>query len=215
MSRFFRAGDDSSSESSSDEESLYSGEEEEKEEEKEESEEEDEEEDEDEDDSDDDSSDDENKKTGASRFLRDVSSGDESSDEDEGPRTIKSAKDKQVAELEAVIDAIEKKQKINDWGAVSTGTFSVCYCRFSSPLLLIIILLCNVHTYTHTHLLDIYTPCQIRTPTHLLYIPIFWIANLTFCLQSSISLTVMPPRSLSAAGCPKFTSRLLSSWRTR
>lgn len=123
MSRFFRTGDDSSSESSSDEEELYSEEEEEaekvvKESEAEESE---EDEDEDEDDSDEESSDEEGvKKTGASRFLRGESSESEDSDEDQ-PKTVKSAKDKRFAELEATIDAIEKKQKISDWGAVSNG----------------------------------------------------------------------------------------------
>ncbi|KAI1827443.1 eukaryotic translation initiation factor 3 subunit 8 N-terminus-domain-containing protein [Xylaria intraflava] len=120
MSRFFRTGDDSSSESSSDETELYSDEEEEEEKDVEESEEEDsEDEDEDEDEDDDESSDDEGvKKTGASRFLRGDSSESEDSDEDQ-PKTVKSAKDKRFAELEATIDAIEKKQKINDWGAVS------------------------------------------------------------------------------------------------
>ncbi|KAI1170142.1 eukaryotic translation initiation factor 3 subunit 8 N-terminus-domain-containing protein [Nemania sp. FL0916] len=118
MSRFFRSGDDSSSESSSDEEELYSEEEEEKE--VEESEEEESEEDEDEDEeSEEESSDEEGvKKTGASRFLRGESSESEDSDEDQ-PKTVKSAKDKRFAELEATIDTIEKKQKINDWGAVS------------------------------------------------------------------------------------------------
>ncbi|KAJ3555352.1 hypothetical protein NPX13_g10371 [Xylaria arbuscula] len=117
MSRFFRSGDDSSSESSSDEEELYS--EEEEEENVEESEEEESEEEEDEEESSDESSDDEGvKKTGASRFLRGESSESEDSDEDQ-PKTVKSAKDKRFAELEATIDAIEKKQKINDWGAVS------------------------------------------------------------------------------------------------
>ncbi|KAH8162527.1 hypothetical protein CIB48_g5726 [Xylaria polymorpha] len=119
MSRFFRTGDDSSSESSSDEEELYSEEEEEKKGVEESEEEESEEEDEDEDGSDEESSDEEGvKKTGASRFLRGDSSESEDSDEDQ-PKTVKSARDKRFAELEATIDAIEKKQKINDWGAVS------------------------------------------------------------------------------------------------
>ncbi|KAI1328442.1 eukaryotic translation initiation factor 3 subunit 8 N-terminus-domain-containing protein [Xylariaceae sp. FL0255] len=121
MSRFFRSGDDSSSESSSDEEELYSEEEEEEEQEEKSEDEssEEEEEDEDEDDSDEDSSDEEGgKKTGASRFLRGESSESEDSDEDQ-PKTVKSAKDKRFAELESTIDAIEKKQKISDWGAVS------------------------------------------------------------------------------------------------
>ncbi|KAJ8127977.1 hypothetical protein O1611_g5656 [Lasiodiplodia mahajangana] len=118
MSRFFRSGDDSSSESSSDEEELYS-EEEEDEQEVEESEEEESEEDEEEEESEEESSDEEGvKKTGASRFLRGEDSESEDSDEDQ-PKTVKSAKDKRFAELEATIDAIEKKQKISDWGAVS------------------------------------------------------------------------------------------------
>ncbi len=114
MSRFFRSGDDSSSESSSDEEELYSEEEEEKDVEGSEEEDTDDE-DKDEDESEEESSDDEGvKKTGASRFLRGESSESEDSDEDQ-PKTVKSAKDKRFAELEATIDAIEKKQRINDW----------------------------------------------------------------------------------------------------
>ncbi|KAI5860586.1 eukaryotic translation initiation factor 3 subunit C [Durotheca rogersii] len=118
MSRFFRSGDDSSSESSSEEEELYSEGGEEEEEEQEASEEE-EDEDDDEDESDEDSSDEEGaKKSGAARFLRgDDSESDES--DDDTPKTLKSAKDKQLAELEAIIDTIEKRQKISDWGAVS------------------------------------------------------------------------------------------------
>ncbi|KAI0097149.1 eukaryotic translation initiation factor 3 subunit C [Daldinia grandis] len=118
MSRFFRSGDDSSSESSSEEEELYSGGEAEEEEQEEESEEEDE--DEDEDDSEEESSSDEEggKKSGAARFLRGDDSESEESDDD-APKTLKSAKDKQFAELESTIDTIEKRQKISDWGAVS------------------------------------------------------------------------------------------------
>ncbi|KAI1373048.1 eukaryotic translation initiation factor 3 subunit 8 N-terminus-domain-containing protein [Hypoxylon crocopeplum] len=116
MSRFFRSGDDSSSESSSEEEELYS--EEEEEEEQDESEEEDE--DEDEEESEEGSSSDEEggKKSGAARFLRGDDSESEESD-DEAPKTLKSAKDKQLAELESIIDTIEKRQKISDWGAIS------------------------------------------------------------------------------------------------
>ncbi|KAI1477281.1 eukaryotic translation initiation factor 3 subunit C [Daldinia eschscholtzii] len=118
MSRFFRSGDDSSSESSSEEEELYSEEEEEEEEQEEESEEEDD--DDDEDESEEESSSDEEggKKSGAARFLRGDDSESEESDDD-APKTLKSAKDKQFAELESIIDTIEKRQKINDWGAVS------------------------------------------------------------------------------------------------
>ncbi|KAL7625947.1 Translation initiation factor 3 subunit c [Parahypoxylon ruwenzoriense] len=118
MSRFFRSGDDSSSESSSEEEELYS-EEEEGEEEEEQEESEEEEEDEDEDESEEESSDEEGaKKSGAARFLRGDDSEREESD-DEAPKTLKSAKDKQLAELESIIDTIEKRQKIADWGAIS------------------------------------------------------------------------------------------------
>ncbi|KAH9899051.1 eukaryotic translation initiation factor 3 subunit 8 N-terminus-domain-containing protein [Xylariomycetidae sp. FL2044] len=116
MSRFFRGGDDSSSESSSEEEELYSEEEEEEDQDQSEEEDSDEEEDSEEESS---SDDEDVKKTGASRFLRGESSESEESDDD-APKTLKSAKDKQFSELESTIDAIEKKQKINDWAAVST-----------------------------------------------------------------------------------------------
>ncbi|KAI1409472.1 eukaryotic translation initiation factor 3 subunit C [Hypoxylon sp. FL1857] len=118
MSRFFRSGDDSSSESSSEEEELYSEEEEEEEEEQEDESEEDE--DEDEEESEEESSSDEEggKKSGAARFLRGDDSESEESDDD-APKTLKSAKDKQLAELESIIDTIEKRQKISDWGAIS------------------------------------------------------------------------------------------------
>ncbi|GME63526.1 hypothetical protein GTA08_BOTSDO05563 [Neofusicoccum parvum] len=111
MSRFFTAVD-SSSESSSDEEELYSGSEEEEQSEEESSEEEEEE-------SDDDSSDSDDGKTGAGRFLRDVSD-DEGSDEEERVTVVKSAKDKRFEELEATIKAIENAEKINDWVVIST-----------------------------------------------------------------------------------------------
>ncbi|OTA94698.1 hypothetical protein M434DRAFT_10485 [Hypoxylon sp. CO27-5] len=119
MSRFFRSGDDSSSESSSEEEELYSEEEEEEEEQEDESE---EEEDEDEEESEEESSSDEEggKKSGAARFLRGPGNDSESEEsDDDAPKTLKSAKDKQIAELESIIDTIEKRQKISDWGAIS------------------------------------------------------------------------------------------------
>ncbi|KAI0378659.1 eukaryotic translation initiation factor 3 subunit 8 N-terminus-domain-containing protein [Hypomontagnella monticulosa] len=120
MSRFFRSGDDSSTESSSEEEELYSEEEEEEEEEEQEDESEEEDDDDDEDDSEEESSSDEEggKKSGAARFLRGDDSESEESDDD-APKTLKSAKDKQIAELESIIDTIEKRQKISDWGAIS------------------------------------------------------------------------------------------------
>lgn len=111
MSRFFH-GQDSSSESSSDEEELYSDEEKAEEESSEESSEEDD------DDDDSSSSDDEGGKTGANRFLREVSSEDEESDEDK-VTVVKSAKDKRLDELEGTIRLIENGEKISDWNAIN------------------------------------------------------------------------------------------------
>ncbi|KAI0004752.1 eukaryotic translation initiation factor 3 subunit 8 N-terminus-domain-containing protein [Xylariaceae sp. FL0662B] len=120
MSRFFRGGDDSSSESSSEEEELYSEEEEEEEDKDKSEDEDDEDDDEEEEESEEESSDEEGaKKSGAARFLRGEESESEESDDD-APKTLKSAKDKQFSELESIIDTIEKRQKINDWGAIST-----------------------------------------------------------------------------------------------
>ena len=113
MSRFFHG--DSSSESSSDEEELYSDEEQQDKEE--DSEESSEEEDEDED-NDDSSSDDEGGRTGASRFLREVSDESEESDEDK-VTIVKSAKDKRFDELEGTIRLIENAEKIGDWNAIN------------------------------------------------------------------------------------------------
>lgn len=105
MSRFFTASD-SSSEESSDEE-LYSGEEEESHEE--------ESEEESEEGSEEESSGDE---TGANRFLRDASSESES-DEEDGAKVLKSAKDKRFEELEGTVRSIENAEKINDWAVIS------------------------------------------------------------------------------------------------
>lgn len=103
-SRFFVASD-SSSEESSEEEQLYSDEEESSEESDEGSE---------ADSDEDDSSGDE---TGAARFLRDVSSESES-DEEDGAKVLKSAKDKRFEELEATVRSIENAEKINDWAVI-------------------------------------------------------------------------------------------------
>jgi translation initiation factor 3 subunit C len=121
MSRFFQQGDSSSESESSDEEELYSddsGNEEQKAEEF--SDEQDD--DQDDDDSDSDDSDD-GKKTGANKFLKtgDSDSESESGSDEERVKTVKSAKDKRLEELEASIKAIENGQKINDWGSISTG----------------------------------------------------------------------------------------------
>ena len=115
MSKFF-AGSSSES-SSSDEEELYSEEEEQQKSEEEESE---EEEDSDEEDEEESSSDCDDGKPGASKFLKDQVSSDES--EDEGQVTIvMSAKDKRLEELEAVERLIDNAVKINDWSTISIG----------------------------------------------------------------------------------------------
>lgn len=117
MSRFFTAGDSSSESSSSDEEELYS--------EEETTENLEDESDEDEDASDDDedtssSDSDDLGKRGSSKFLRDQVSSDESED-GEKVTVVKSAKDKRLEELEAVVKLIDNAQKINDWGSISSG----------------------------------------------------------------------------------------------
>lgn len=114
MSRFFTQGDSSSESSSSDEEELYSEEEgaqksgEESSEEEEASEE------------GGSSSSDEGGESGVSKFLRDVASSDESEDEDK-VTIVKSAKDKRLEELEAVVKTIDNASKINDWSSIATG----------------------------------------------------------------------------------------------
>ncbi|KAK9368969.1 eukaryotic translation initiation factor 3 subunit 8 N-terminus-domain-containing protein [Lipomyces kononenkoae] len=123
MSRFF-AGGSSDSESESSEEELYSESEEEKSEE-ELSEDEDEEESTEEDESEAESSDEDDArgflkpgaKAGASRFLR----GEESdeSDEEDSKRIVKSAKDKRLEEIDAIIRTIDNAKKINDWVHIS------------------------------------------------------------------------------------------------
>merc|ERR1711939_615986 len=114
MSRFFH-GDSSSESSSEEEEELYADEQEEESSEEESSEEESEEGDED---SDSDSSGDEGGKTGASRFLREVSDDSDESDE-EKVTVVKSAKDKRFDELEGTIRLIENAEKISDWNAIN------------------------------------------------------------------------------------------------
>ncbi|KAK9387755.1 eukaryotic translation initiation factor 3 subunit 8 N-terminus-domain-containing protein [Lipomyces mesembrius] len=121
MSRFF-AGGSSDSETESSEEELYSESEEEKSEEELS---EDEEESTEEDESEIESSDEDDArgflkagaKGSASRFLR----GEESdeSDEDESKRVVKSAKDKRLEEIDAIIRTIENARKINDWVHIS------------------------------------------------------------------------------------------------
>ncbi|KAJ8098823.1 eukaryotic translation initiation factor 3 subunit 8 N-terminus-domain-containing protein [Lipomyces tetrasporus] len=123
MSRFF-AGGSSDSETSSSDEELYSESEEEKSEE-ELSEEESEEESTEEDESEAESSDEDEAggflkagaKGSAARFLRGEES--EESDEDESRRVVKSAKDKRLEEIDAIIRTIDNAKKINDWVHIS------------------------------------------------------------------------------------------------
>ncbi|KAL1967077.1 hypothetical protein VTN77DRAFT_3601 [Rasamsonia byssochlamydoides] len=116
MSRFFHGGGSDSETSSSDEEELYSDREEEEESEEEESSEEESTEEEEEDEE---SSEEEAGRTGASRFMRDVSESEESEDEDR-VTIVKSAKDKRLEELENTVRLIENAEKINDWAVIST-----------------------------------------------------------------------------------------------
>ncbi|KJZ73779.1 Eukaryotic translation initiation factor 3 subunit C [Hirsutella minnesotensis 3608] len=118
MSRFFRGGDDSSSDSSSDEEELYSGEEEEDQQVDQNDSDEDSDENASDDSDDDSSSDDDGKAKGASKFLRDMDSESEDSD-DEVRAKVKSAKDKRLDELESSIKQIENGQKNGDWTLIS------------------------------------------------------------------------------------------------
>ncbi|PYH34906.1 translation initiation factor eIF3 core subunit c [Aspergillus neoniger CBS 115656] len=112
MSRFFYGGGSDSESSSSDEEELYSDREEEEQSEEESSEEESEEEES--------SSDDEDAgKTGANRFMKNVSESEESEDE-ERVTIVKSAKDKRLEELENTVKLIENAEKISDWAVIST-----------------------------------------------------------------------------------------------
>lgn len=113
-SRFFTGGDSDSESSSSGEEELYQRAEE-SEEESSEEEEEDEEASED--------SDDDDLKGGASRFLKPSVGGEESddSDEDEGERVVKSAKDKRLDEVQQTVNKIENAQKNQDWSIISAG----------------------------------------------------------------------------------------------
>lgn len=121
MSKFFATGDSSSESSSDEEEYSLSEEEEEKKSEAESDEEESEEEEEDEESS---SSDDEGGRFGASKFLKDQVSSEESEDEDK-VTVVKSAKDKRLEELETVERLIDNAVKINDWSTISTGRVSL------------------------------------------------------------------------------------------
>lgn len=116
MSKFFTSGNSSSESSSDEEEYSLSEEEEEQQQSEEESDDEEESEEEDEDSS----SDDDTGKAGASKFLKDQVSSDESEDEDK-VTVVKSAKDKRLEELETVERLIDNAVKINDWSTISNG----------------------------------------------------------------------------------------------
>lgn len=121
MSRFFHGAGSDSETSSSEEEELYSDRDEEEESEEEESSEE--ESSEEEEDDEESSSEEEVGRTGASRFMRDVSESEESEDEDR-VTIVKSAKDKRLEELEGTVKLIENAEKINDWAVISTGGYT-------------------------------------------------------------------------------------------
>jgi translation initiation factor 3 subunit C len=117
MSRFFQGSDSDTDSSSSSEEDIYSGQED------------DEVQsdglsgmDDDSDEDEDEASDGEDRGPAARRdyFLRGAAS--DESDEDEGKRVVKSAKDKRLQEIEATTKAIENGGKINDWTVVANGT---------------------------------------------------------------------------------------------
>lgn len=118
MSRFFHGVGSDSETSSSEEEELYSDRDEEEESEEEESSEEESSEEEES------SSEEETGRTGASRFMRDVSESEESEDEDR-VTVVKSAKDKRLEELESTVKLIENAEKINDWAVISTGEYTL------------------------------------------------------------------------------------------
>ena len=55
-----------------------------------------------------------------SRFLREEAA--EGSDEDDGKRVVRSAKDKLSDDLKATIRSLENAKKIDDWVAIQNGT---------------------------------------------------------------------------------------------
>jgi translation initiation factor 3 subunit C len=117
MSRFF-AGSDSDDTSSSSEDEMSFGEEQSEEPSDMDQVESDEE---DEDESEEESTDDETRGATLRRdyFIKGAAS--DESDEDEGKRVVKSARDKRLQEIEATIKSIENGGKINDWVVISNG----------------------------------------------------------------------------------------------
>lgn len=87
----------------------------------------------------DDDSDDEKPKDGAakpraSRFLRGGGDSDSDSEEDV-KKVIKSAKDKRVDEMKAVMKKIENAQRIDDWVAISKGEFVLAWAGWKGEML--------------------------------------------------------------------------------
>jgi translation initiation factor 3 subunit C len=120
MSRFFQGSDSDTDTSSSSEDDMYSeeGQSEEPSDMEAESEEEEE--------SDEEGSDDENRGPALRRdyFMKGAAS--DESDEDDGKRVVKSARDKRLQEIEATTKAIENGGKINDWVVISNGIPTEC-----------------------------------------------------------------------------------------
>jgi translation initiation factor 3 subunit C len=118
MSRFFQGSDSDTETSSSSDEDIYS-------------EHDDEEQldgdsdlgEEDESEAEESSDNDDDPAARRNKFLRGAVASDES-DEDEGKRVVKSAKDKRLQEIEATSKAIENGGKINDWAVISNGYIS-------------------------------------------------------------------------------------------
>lgn len=113
MSRFFQGSDSDTDSSSSSDEEIYSDQENEAQSEGLSDMGDDSEEDESEDD------DERGPAAIRDKFLRGAQS--DESDEDEGKRVVKSAKDKRLQEIEATAKAIENGGKINDWAVISNG----------------------------------------------------------------------------------------------
>lgn len=113
MSRFFQGSDSDTDSSSSSEEDVYSDEDEEQSDQGSQMGDEDSEDQEE-------SGDEGGPEARRLYFLRGALS--DESDEDEGKRVVKSAKDKRWQEIEATSKSIENGGKINDWVVISNGT---------------------------------------------------------------------------------------------
>ena len=123
MSRFFQGSDSDEDSSSSSDEEIYSEEDEEQSDQDFQMEDDDEE---DETEGEEGSGDEDRGQDARKAFLRETVS--DESDEDEGKRVVKSAKDKRLEEIEATSKAIENGGKINDWTVISNGmSIFVCF----------------------------------------------------------------------------------------